>query len=57
MEDDPDCQCPDGVKFYEMYDEEYLDLWRERNFGRYDFVVFNFDVNKSKARACASKML
>ena len=57
VEDDPDGRCPDGVRFYEMDDERYLDLWRERHLGRYDVVVFNFAVNESKARDYASKLL
>ncbi|GMI02421.1 hypothetical protein TrVE_jg2887 [Triparma verrucosa] len=42
------------VKFYEMDDSRFLSLHPDN---RYDFIVFNFAVNESKAKLYAKKYL
>eukprot|EP00804_Cyclotella_cryptica_P021499 CCRYP_005816-RA/>CCRYP_005816-RA protein AED:0.37 eAED:0.37 QI:0/0/0/1/1/1/2/0/341 len=67
--DDPSGYCPPSVKFYELDDERYLDLWRTKfsstshetsasdGNGLFDVIVFNFAVNESKAKLFATQLL
>ena len=63
--DDPMGFCPEGVRFYELDDERYLDQWRaagSNNGGGgdkqlFDIIVFNFGVNESKAQQFAQELL
>jgi hypothetical protein len=60
--DDPTGYCPSTVQFYELDDERYLDLWREKQAQQqqqqlFDVVVFNFAVNESKAKQFAQELL
>jgi hypothetical protein len=64
--DDPTGYCPSTVQFYELDDERYLDLWREKQaqLGKekqaqqlFDVVIFNFAVNESKAQQFAQELL
>jgi protein-L-isoaspartate O-methyltransferase len=63
--DDPTGYCPEGVRFYELDDERYLDQWRgaknnNNNNGDeqlFDVIVFNFAVNESKAQQFAKELL
>lgn len=58
--EDPSGHCPDGVTFYELDDERFLDKWRESNGGDgllFDVIVFNFAVNEAKAAFFAKELL
>ena len=64
--DDPMGYCPEGVRFYELDDERYLDQWRGVNNNNksnngdeqlFDIIVFNFAVNESKAQLFAKELL
>lgn len=52
-----DGRCPDGVTFYELDDERFLDEWRASDRGRFDVIVFNFAVNEAKASLFARELL
>lgn len=45
------------VKFYEMDDERFLNLWRKSDKTKYDAIVYNFAVNDPKAKSMAMEML
>lgn len=53
----------EGVRFYEMDDERFRQLWRnpkkEKDIksDKYDAIVYNFAVNESKAKDMAMEML
>jgi len=60
--DDPRGYCPEGVRFYELDDERYLDMWRAANNNNsnellFDVIIFNFAVNESKAQQFAQELL
>ncbi len=58
--DDPRGYCPEDVKFYELDDERYLDMWRantNNNNELFDVIIFNFAVNESKAQQFARELL
>ena len=71
--DDASGNCPDGVTFYELDDERFLDIWRTKHElnqqsstmtsgikdqdGLFDVIVFNFAVNESKANQFAKELL
>ena len=41
--------CPSTVKFYELDDERFVEQWKQKEDDKYDIIVFNFAVNRSKA--------
>jgi protein-L-isoaspartate O-methyltransferase len=41
--------CPETVKFYELDDERFVEQWKQQQQQKYDIIVFNFAVNRSKA--------
>ncbi len=41
--------CAPYVHFYQLDDERFLRLWRERQLPRYDVISFNFAINLDKA--------
>jgi SAM-dependent methyltransferase len=49
--------CPDTVKFYEMADDPWFRLAQDKEFPRYDIVVYNFAVNPAKAVRVAKNLL
>jgi SAM-dependent methyltransferase len=49
--------CPETVKFYEMADDPFFRLAQEKEFPRYDIVVYNFAVNPAKAVRVAKNLL
>jgi SAM-dependent methyltransferase len=49
--------CPASVQFYEMADDPFFRLAQERDFPRYDIVVYNFAVNPAKAVRVAKNLL
>jgi len=53
--------CPPSVKFYELDDERFLELWKENNKNnkqqKYDVITFNFAVNGSKALLFSKELL
>mmetsp|Transcript_3771 Transcript_3771/g.10672 ORF Transcript_3771/g.10672 Transcript_3771/m.10672 type:complete len:307 (-) Transcript_3771:3011-3931(-) len=55
--DDPTATCPDSVKFYELDDERYVDVWRSQGSPRFDTIVFNFGINERKAVQFAKGLL
>ena len=68
--EDPMGYCPEGVRFYELDDERYLDQWRGANSNTngggggggdkqqlFDIIVFNFAVNEAKAQQFAKELL
>jgi SAM-dependent methyltransferase len=48
---------PTGVKFYEMADDPFFRLAQEKEFPKYDIIVYNFAVNPYKAVQVAKKLL
>ena len=55
--DDPSAQCPKTVRFYELDDERYVDMWRSQGSRRFDAIVFNFGINERKAVQFARELL
>jgi len=65
--EDPMGYCPEGVRFYELDDERYLDQWRGASSDTksggggdkqlFDIIVFNFAVNEAKAQQFAKELL
>jgi len=41
--------CPPSVAFYELDDERFVKLWKERDLPKYDVIAFNFAINPDKA--------
>ena len=41
--------CPPTVKFYELDDERFVQLWKKEGLQKYDIIAFNFAINKDKA--------
>jgi SAM-dependent methyltransferase len=41
--------CPPSVNFYELDDERFYNVWKEKQLPKYDIIAFNFGVNKDKA--------
>jgi len=41
--------CPSSVTFYELDDERFVKMWKEKELPRYDVIAFNFGINRDKA--------